>query len=224
MKTDMPIIYEDDFLLAINKPARLASVPGKEIPLHQTALGLAQAACAEQGFTPYLLHRLDMETSGVLLFGKHERDRQALTAILGNRQTKKTYMALVRGAPHGKVISTKLRARSTGELISAETTYRVLQIFHAPHPLCALVEANISTGRKHQIRQHFAKISHPVIMDSRYGDFHFNRKFRIHYRIGRQFLHAAEISFMHPLLQKQIKIQAPLPRDLQSVLKRLSSR
>lgn len=91
-------------------------------------------------------------------------------------------------------------------------------------PVCALVEVEIQTGRKHQIRQHFSTIGHPIVLDSQYGDLHFNRKFRILYRLGRQFLHAAKLSFMHPMLKKEIVIEAPLPMDLQSTLKKMQQK
>ncbi|MBI5413815.1 RluA family pseudouridine synthase [Candidatus Peregrinibacteria bacterium] len=222
MKKPIQILYEDPYLLAINKPPRVASVPGSNLALQETVMGKIQLQLRGRDFVPYLIHRLDLETSGVLLFGKHEKDRRALEQIFRHPETRKKYVALVRGFPTGKVIAKKLKARESDEMIDSQTNYKVLDVFKAPAPLCALVEAEIKTGRKHQIRQHFAMVGHPIIMDSRYGDFHFNRKFRIKYHLGRQFLHAASISFHHPLLKKQIHIEAPLAPDLKVILKRLS--
>lgn len=218
----LPILYEDEYMFAVAKPPRMLSVPSQSVPLHRTALGMVQKHYSTPEYMPYLLHRLDSHTSGVLMFGKHERDRSALEGILGDSQTHKKYVALVIGSPNGGVISKPLKARMSNEMIPAETHYRVLNVFRGKlHPTCAFVSAEIKTGRKHQIRQHFAMIRHPVIMDDMYGDKQFNRKFRIHYRIGRLFLHAASSTFFHPILKKTIKIEAPLPKDLQSVLKKL---
>lgn len=199
----------------------MATVPGSDIPIQNTILGQVQREFQKKGFTPYVLHRLDFETSGVLLFGKMPQDRKPLEAIFGDLQTQKKYIALVIGTPHGSVITKNLRSRASGEEIPAQTYYKIIRRFGAPGPHCTLVEAEIKTGRKHQIRQHFAHIGHPIILDSRYGDVRFNKKFRLSLRLGRQFLHAAEISFFHPFLKKIVIIKAPLTLDLQSVLKKL---
>ena len=220
-KSDITILYEDDYLFAINKPARVASVPAEGINLPATILGKVQRKFEGQGFTPYLLHRLDMDTSGVLLFGKHERDREALESIFRHDETTKKYVALVKGVPSGKIITKPLDARHSDRKVFAQTSYKVLQVFKHAGPLCALVEAEIKMGRKHQIRQHFAMIGHPILLDRRYGDEKLNRKFRIHFRLGRQFLHAAQITFLHPILRTHMKIEAPLTKDLQSVIKKL---
>lgn len=218
----LSILYEDSHVLAINKPPRVASVPAKNIPLYETALGKAQREFEPKGIKPYVLHRLDYETSGVLLFGKFPRDREALEGIWKHPDTKKKYVALVKGAPRGNKIKLPLASRTSGEKIPAETDFRILKVFPGkPFPL-ALVEAEIKTGRKHQIRWHFAKIGCPVLLDAKYGDQKLNRAFRLNFRLGRLFLHASSIEFFHPFLKKSVKFEAPLPPDLQSVLKKLS--
>lgn len=223
-KKGLIIIYEDEYLLAMNKPGRILAVPAADVPLCETALGLAQKQFADADFTPYVLHRLDSNTSGVLLFGKREKDRRALENIFGQPETQKKYLALVIGAPRGNTIRIPLQARESRQKIPARTDYKIIKIFKAPRrgPLCSLVEAEIKTGRKHQIRQHFALIGHPVVMDSRYGDQRFNRKFRLCFRLGRQFLHAASFEFLHPFAKKHVRIFAPLAPDLQLTLKRLN--
>ncbi|MBI2639103.1 RluA family pseudouridine synthase [Candidatus Peregrinibacteria bacterium] len=218
-KSLLQILYEDPHLFAMQKPPRMACVPASHIPIQETVLGKIQWMFAKKGIQPYLLHRLDAQTSGVLLFGKHAKDREALEGIFRSPETHKKYTALVKGVPHGRMITVPLPARASKEKIPAQTDFRILEIF--PVPPCALVEAEIKTGRKHQIRQHFAGIGCPIILDSRYGDERFNRRFRIAFRLGRQFLHAKSIAFSHPMLKKQIFIEAPLPPDLQSVLKKL---
>jgi len=219
---NLKIVYEDDFMFVVNKPPRIPTVPGNNIQLNQSILGMAEKQFAEKGIKPYVLHRLDSQTSGALMFGKYEKDRPELAKIFTDKNTSKKYATLVQGVPNGSCISIPLHARASQELVPAETNYKIIKVFRGKScPLCALVEATIHTGRKHQIRQHFAKVGHFVILDSKYGDPHFNRKFRIHFRLGRQFLHAAEVNFFHPILKKQVQILAPLPMDLQNVIKKL---
>lgn len=220
-KLSLPILYEDEYLIAINKPARVATVPGENIPLHESVLGLMQFQCNRKGFTPYVLHRLDKDTSGVLLFGKNQKDREKLESILTHAETHKKYAALVKGVPNGKIITAPIKARESNEKVFAQTNYRIVAVFRGRVPLCSLVEAEIKTGRKYQVRVHFAHIGHPVILDPKFGDEQFNRKFRIKFRLGRQFLHSVSLSFIHPFTQRVTKIEAPLPIDLQSVLNKL---
>lgn len=224
-KTKISVLYEDDFLLAMNKPPYIACVPGEFIPLEKTLLGQTQRFFSEKKFKPYLLHRLDRETSGVILFGKHERDRGALEGIFRHPDTKKIYVALVKGVLRGHVISAKLRARHSGVVVPAETHFKVLEIFpqcrRTCGEACAFTEVAIKTGRKHQIRQHFSGIGHPVILDREYGDYKFNRRFRSFYGLSRQFLHAARICFLHPLTGKRVEIESPLPPDLILCVKKI---
>lgn len=221
MKRPIQIIYEDDYLLAVNKPPRVASVPAKEIMLQQTVLGKIQRLFENQTWKPYLLHRLDYQTSGVLLFGKQERNRVSLTGILRHQETRKKYAALVKGIPEGRIITKPLQARGSVEKIPARTDYKILKVFRLPGFICSLVNIEMRTGRKHQIRKHFSLIGHPVVLDATYGDFRFNRKFRMTFRLGRQFLHCSEVSFLHPMTNALTKIIAPIPPDLKVVLKRL---
>lgn len=219
----LQIIYEDDYLIAINKPPRMASVPADNYPLHQTALGVLQRQLENTDATPYPLHRLDLDTSGAMLFGKHEKDRRILENIFHHPDTHKKYIALVKGVPHGKTIMKKLPSRTTGEEVYSRTDYKIMRTFRIlGGPLLAQVEAEIATGRKHQIRLHFASVGHPIILDSRYGDIDFNRKFRIRYHLSRQALHAASLGIFHPILKKHVVIEAPLAPDLKSIIKKLT--
>ncbi|HAU40398.1 MAG: ribosomal large subunit pseudouridine synthase C [Candidatus Peregrinibacteria bacterium GW2011_GWF2_43_17] len=221
MKKPIKILYEDDYIIAADKPPRMASVPSEGIQLWSTFLGRVQKQYADKGITPYLLHRLDMQTSGVLLFGKKGENRKALEDIFRDARTEKIYTALLRGVPRGDTLKFRLSARHGDERIYAETKFDLLKTFKIHRGICALVACRILTGRKHQIRQHFAGIGCPVVMDSQYGDERFNRDFRLTYRLGRQFLHAGTIKFFHPFLQKEIKIESPLAIDLKITLKRL---
>lgn len=223
MKHDVSIIYEDEWMFAVNKPARVASVPSEGISLHRTMLGIVQEFFTARGeeYVPYLLHRIDMQTSGILLFGKHERDREMLEPILIQKDTHKKYTTLVKGIPRGSVITAKVKARTSDVHVFAQTNYKVIRVYKILGTAVSLVEAEIKTGRKHQIRQHFSTIKCPVVLDPEYGDFGFNRKFRVTFRLGRMFLHASSIEFVHPFLEKVVKITAPLPLDLESVLQRI---
>lgn len=218
----LPILFEDDHILAVNKPPRMISVPSEDVPLQKSVLGIIHKQYAPKGLAPYVLHRLDFATSGILLFGKNPAERETLESIFKNPNTHKKYIALIKGVPHGSVITKSLKARGSDADIFAQTQYKIIQTFRGGHvPTCSLVEAEIKTGRRHQVRKHFVSIGHPVILDARYGNAGFNRKFRIRFRLGRQFLHAASLSFIHPFTGKIVKIEASLPMDLQATLKRL---
>lgn len=226
MKSDITIIFEDDYILAVNKPARVASVPAEGIEERRTMMHIVQEFCRARGDTdkPYLLHRLDMQTSGVLLFGKHEKDRKPLEDILIQKDTHKKYLALVKGIPRGKVITAKLKARESDEKIFAQTAYNVIRVYKLPmlRTVVSLIESEIKTGRKHQIRQHFSEIGCPVVLDPLYGDFSFNKKIRTTYRLGRQFLHSSSLTFTHPMTGERMHIEAPLPMDLKIALEKMA--
>lgn len=220
-KTTIPILYEDAYFFAVNKPPRTASVPGEDVPLHASVLGKIQKQYQEKNLKPYVLHRLDFPTSGVMLFGKQKSDRAHLEKIFKQPETEKKYVAMVKGIPRGKVIIKKLTARESATLVPAETHFKIMKIFPMPGIPLSLIEATIKTGRRHQIRKHFAGIGCPVILDSLYGDQKLNRKFRLTFRLGRLFLHAHTIHFIHPFSKKPLTITAPLPPDLQNVLEKL---
>lgn len=233
----IPILYEDDYLFAVNKPARVMSVPADLNPRSRakptkSVLEVIRERFQHTGNVPYLLHRLDMNTSGVLLFGKNKKDREALEGIFKDERTKKIYITLLKGVPRSGMIKHALLGRYKGKQVedaaeiqkkTALTEFKVFKTVYAAKQKCALTEVKILTGRKHQIRQHFANIGFPVVMDDQYGDKFFNRKFRIKYWLGRQFLHAQKIEFFHPLLKKTIAIEVPMAMDLQQVLKRIIS-
>ncbi len=236
MKKDkIQILYEDDFLFAVNKPPRVMSVPASHDPRsrsrpQKSVLELVQEIWAERAGDgrdkastekPFLLHRLDMDTSGVLLFGKHEKDREKLESVFKDKRTKKIYVALLKGVPHAGSIRHALPARHSDVKVTAETDFKVLERFPAFGNLCAFVEVVITTGRKHQIRQHFKNIGFPVVMDGRYGDQKFNRRFRLKYRLGRHFLHAARMDFFHPFLEKMVSIEGALAPDLKLTAQRM---
>ncbi len=221
-------------------PADHAIRAGSRALPQKSVLEIIQNRYRDKGYKPYLLHRLDMNTSGVMLFGKHEEDREALEEIFKDDRTRKVYLALLRGVPESGSIKHGLDDRYKGDKmervgeedqksaskdkVSAHTEFKVFKTFRIfDKEDCALTSAEISTGRKHQIRQHFAHIGFPVVLDEQYGDKKWNRRFRLKFWLGRQFLHSERIEFFHPILKKTISIQTEMPADLLQTLQRIRS-
>lgn len=219
------VLYEDDYLLAVQKLPGLAAVPAEGIPREQTILGRIAKELTLQNadYIPYVLHRLDLKTSGVMLLGKYPRDRSALEDIFRKEDTSKQYLALVKGTPRTGHITTKLAARTSDIKIDATTNIAVRSSFLALETKFSLLEIRIKTGRKHQIRQHLSQIGHPVVLDQQYGNFELNRIFKNTFGLRRQFLHAESITFFHPFLKKSCSIIAPLTTDLARTLDVLST-
>lgn len=170
------------------------------------------------------VHRLDFETSGVVLFARTKRGLEALAPMKGEGRTsgpviEKTYAALVTGAmkPREGIIAKPLPARAGGDLVPAETRYRVLEQFET----VSYVEAAITKGRHHQIRRHFAGTGHPLILDEVYGNAKANAAFSKTFRYRKFFLHARRISFVHPFTGEKLTIETPLPKAFEEVLKKL---
>ena len=218
---ELPVLFEDDHILAVDKPAGLAVHGGSGIAhgvIERLRAGRPQAKFLE------LAHRLDRETSGVLLLAKK---RSALTALhedLRERAMDKRYLVAVDGRVRDEKrrVKVALRRYSTGEGErrvavdehegqEAETIFRRL----ARSAEFTLLEAELLTGRTHQIRVHLAHIGHPVLGDDKYGDFTLNKALR---KLGlkRMFLHAAQLSFTHPATGEPVTIRSPLPAELEA--------
>lgn len=225
----VPVLLEDDAILAVDKPGGLAVHPGSGI----TGATLVDWARAYLGtdpeskdFKPSPAHRLDRETSGVILIAKKRKAMVRLTEIFTEGLAHKTYLALVLGRmprPKGTIdlalAEHQQTARSREErgvnLQPAVTHYRVL----ASGAGVSLLECTIETGRTHQIRRHLAAIGHPVVGDARYGDFPANRDARATWGLKRQFLHARRLETEHPVTGKPLAVEAPLPEDLVAALR-----
>ncbi len=209
------ILYEDEHLLAVNKLSGELVVKGagkvQKLPLFDFL----------QTDYPGLrvLHRLDFETSGVVLFAK---TKEAEAKVLNTKfeQWEKTYQCLVMGRinrPSG-AIRKKLPARGRG-VVDAETLYKVLDVFANS----SYVECVITTGRFHQIRKHFAGIEHPLVLDKEYGHPKFNQLFKQELGYNKFFLHSTSLSFPHPITGKDMVIDAPLPKSFSALIKKLRS-
>lgn len=214
----LEILFEDDKLLLINKPAGIAVHEGKEILKRHSLLGMLEAAYRSSGLRPRLVHRLDKETSGLLVVAKSEESAKDLVSQFEKGSVEKEYLALVVGQLHPKEreIDLALPGRD-GRPVSALTRYRVEREFSET----TLVRVRIGTGRMHQIRLHFSRIGHPVVMDRDHGDFAFNKRFRKDHGLKRQFLHARAIAFEYG--GKKREWTAPLPNDLTRTLKSLEA-
>lgn len=236
---DLPleIIYEDADLAVVNKPAGMIVHAGAGVKsgtlvnalLHHLG-GAAQLSSAGGELRPGIVHRLDRMTSGLVLVAKNDFAHRALAAQFKLREVSKTYLALVHGRiandrgeisrPVGRDPRRRIRMKTGGlHPREAATSYRILRRFQH----FTLVEAHPRTGRTHQLRVHFASIGHPVAGDTLYGaPARIKAGATSRDTLGRNFLHAAAIEFQHPRLEKPMKFEAPLPRELEHFLQLLS--
>src|SRR3989338_5504019 len=211
------ILFEDDDILIINKQAGIAVHEGKEILKRHSLLGMLEAAYRSRGIVPRLVHRIDKETSGLLVVAKSTSVAEDLEKRFEGGEVEKEYLALVVGqlaASEGS-IDFPLPGRE-GSRVSALTHYRV----EREYAQTTLVRVRMATGRMHQVRLHFAKLGHPIVMDVKYGDFTFNRQFRKTHGLKRQFLHASTIALEYR--GKKRKWTAPLPDDVAAALRSLA--
>ncbi len=210
-KIDLDVIYEDDSILVVNKPPGIALHPGKGLHMVTLIEGLIHYGM-ERGFEPHLVHRLDYNTSGVLVVAKGKRNARILTDLFKRRAVSKTYITLVKGKVEG---SGRIDRELDGQ--EASTEYESL----SSSSEVSLLRVRIKTGRKHQIRRHMALVGNPVVGDNRYGDKRFNRYFKRRYGLKRQFLHCRELKILHPKSGIEMRFEADLWEDLESVLKKL---
>jgi 23S rRNA pseudouridine1911/1915/1917 synthase len=221
------IVYEDDDLLVVDKPPGMAVHPA---PGHSsgTLVHAVLAHCPGLSTVggegrPGIVHRLDKDTSGLIIVAKNDAAHLSLARQLKERRVEKTYIALVEGrlkqregvidAPTGRhpVRRKKMAVVEGGR--EARTRYRVLREIDGR----SLVEVRPETGRTHQIRVHFAAIGHPVVGDPVYG------RGRPAVPLRRQFLHAQRLAFRHPRTGDRLELEAPLPEDLAQALAELES-
>ncbi len=208
------ILFEDPWFLAVSKLGGELVVKGKG---RVDTLPLLDFLRKEYpGLTA--LHRLDFETSGVVVFAK---SKKMLANILEKKFDgwKKEYQAIVLGIPKRPegVIDFKLPARSGEGKVEASTHYKIRENIG---PVCFL-DLSLERGQKHQIRRHLAGIGHPLILDSVYGIPRANREFEKYLKLHRFFLHASRVTFPHPVTGKAIIVDAPLPRAFEATLKKL---
>jgi RluA family pseudouridine synthase len=214
----LDITYEDETLLVINKPAGLAVHENKTDSKRDTVLGILESQYRDTGVKPQLVHRLDKDTSGLLLVAKAPKTAAELENAFETGEIDKRYLCLIVGrlqSNEGK-IDFALPGRD-GNLVRALTRYRVVKRFSET----TLVRVTIETGRLHQIRLHFAKLGYPVVMDNQHGDFAFNKRFYKKYGLKRQFLHAEKLKVNYA--GKTWEWSASLQEDLDKTLRSLSA-
>jgi 23S rRNA pseudouridine955/2504/2580 synthase len=211
-------IYEDAKLLVLNKPAGAAVHEGREILKRDTVLGILESQYRTEGRVPRLVHRLDKDTSGLLLVAKDADTAKELESRFEEATVDKEYICLVAGRiPQREgTVDFPLPGRE-GKAVRALTRYKVIKKFSDT----TLLRVQIATGRMHQIRLHFAKLGYPVVMDAQHGYFSFNKAFRKTYGLKRQFLHAAKVVVEYG--GKKRTWAAPLPKDLKRTLAALEA-
>ena len=224
---DIPIeiLYEDDDILVVDKPAGLAVHPGAGHPSGTlvNALIYLRPALKRIGSSerPGIVHRLDLDTSGVMVIAKNLASHAHISEQFAQRSVNKIYLALVKGrltqteaiidAPIGRDPSNRQKMNVVDGGKSAKTRYKVLKSI-GDHQL---LEVKLLTGRTHQIRVHLASIGHSIIGDSLYG-----KKSKT---IDRQFLHSHLLELVHPSTERSMAFKSPLPLDLKDFLATLES-
>jgi len=229
------IIYEDKDIVVVNKPPNMVSHP-TDYGAHVsgTLVNAVMYHCKNLSGIggerrPGIVHRLDKDTSGLLMVAKNDAAHHNLSKQIEERKVTKKYIALLKGhlkpeegsieAPLLKIegLKKEMRISNKKEAKYALTHYKVKKYVGD----YTLVEVHIVTGRTHQIRVHFASIGHPVCGDTVYGDPATNEKLREKAGLSRQFLHAEYLKFKLPKNGEAIELTAPLPKDLKQVLKKL---
>ena len=237
IRQDFKVLYEDEHILAVDKPSGLAIHPGSGIT-GETLVDQVRAYLARQGvqtpegeFKPSPAHRLDRETSGVVVVAKTRQAMVRLTEMFTAGEADKTYLALAKGRFQRESGSIDLRLAEHQQTYASKQQRGVnLQaaLTHwkklAGGPEATLLEVTIETGRTHQIRRHLEAIGHPVVGDSKYGDFPFNRNAQRQWGVRRMFLHSARLALAHPLTKKRLTFESPLPQELADCLPRAGIR
>lgn len=229
---DLPILYKDHHVVVVDKPAGMVVYPaaGHRSGTLMNALSYYSEKLATVGMPlrPGVVHRLDKETSGVMIIAVDDAAYYDLVEQFRHRTITRSYAALVYGTmkgEKGEIIFKIGRSESDRKKMStrvrrgkeAVTRWKVLQKYHG----ATMVEVKLSTGRTHQIRVHFAAEGHPVLGDRTYGRVKEIRVQRRRIHFPRQMLHAAVLGFTHPSTGKYMEFSSPLPADMQTAVKEL---
>jgi 23S rRNA pseudouridine1911/1915/1917 synthase len=244
---DIPllILHEDKYLAVIDKPAGMMVHAGsgstddarnRGTLVNALLFHFSKLSDVGGELRPGIVHRLDKQTSGIILVAKDDSTHRKLGEMFSQREVAKTYLALVHGKlakdnvtvnlPIGRDLVRRIRMttrRSAGEGVrSAVSHVKVLERIESPYGPFTLVEVRIETGRTHQIRVHMQSLGHPVVGDTLYGAPHIIRgvdsQLGLEISLDRNFLHAAHLSFTHPRTSKPMDIDAPLPVELDTFL------
>lgn len=244
-KMDLDIVYEDEHLLVVNKPAGLTTHPGAGNKTDTLVNGLLANYKNELSSIgglsrPGIVHRLDKDTTGLLIVAKNDNAHSKLSSDLAERKIKRIYQALIWGLPYKTTDTIKTnvaknkRDRKKMSVVdedsgkSAVTNYKILKTFLSGR--ISLIECSLETGRTHQIRLHMQHLGHSIIGDPVYGVEKKKRKFPIsqnlsdHLKsISRQMLHAKKLSFIHPITSKEVDLEIELPEDMSKLISLISN-
>ena len=225
-KIPLEVIYEDNDMIVINKQKGLVVHPANG-NLDGTLVNALMELCKDSlsgiggEIRPGIVHRIDKDTSGILMVAKNDKAHINLSEQIKNREVKKTYVALVRGIvkeneakidmPIGRSTKDRKKMAVTKSGKQAITNFKVLKRYND----VSLLEVNIETGRTHQIRVHLAEIGYPIIGDDTYS----NGKNR--WNIKGQVLHAKTLEFKHPITKKDMNLEAELPKYFKDILEEL---
>ena len=225
---DIPIeiVYEDNDIIVVNKPKGMVVHPANGNP-DGTLVNAIMSICKDSlsgiggEIRPGIVHRLDKDTSGLLIVAKNDKAHVNMSEQIKNHEVKKTYIALVRGIikeneatidmPIGRSNSDRKKMAVTKNGKNAVTHIKVLKRYEK----YSLLEVNIETGRTHQIRVHLSHIGYPIIGDYTYSNG------KNEFGVEGQCLHAKELEFKHPITGKEMKLQAPLPKYIEEILQKL---
>ena len=229
----LDIVYEDDDILVVNKQKGLVVHPANGNP-DGTLVNAIMAHCKDSlsgiggELRPGIVHRLDKDTSGLLIIAKNDKAHIQVSQQIKNREVKKTYIALVRGTiaedeatinmPIGRSTKDRKKMAVTKNGKEAVTHFKVLNRFTTNKANYTLLEIKIDTGRTHQIRVHMAEIGHPVIGDSVYSNG------KNEFGVEGQCLHAKRLEFLHPITGEEMKLEAPLPEYFQNIIAKLENK
>ena len=226
----LDVIYEDNDILVVNKQKGLVVHPGNG-NLDGTLANAVMAHCKDSlsgiggELRPGIVHRLDKDTSGLLIIAKNDKAHIKMSKQIKDRKVKKTYIALVRGIiseneatinmPIGRSTKDRKKMAVTKNGKEAITHFKVLNRFTTNKASYTLLEVKIDTGRTHQIRVHMAEIGHPVIGDTVYSNG------KNEFGVVGQCLHAKKLEFTHPITEKEMNLEAPLPKYFEKIIEEL---
>lgn len=222
----LPILYQDEHLVAINKPHNLL--------VHRSSIAADESVFALQLLRNQLnhwvspCHRIDRKTSGVLLFAISQEADKEIKKQFENHTVRKKYLALVRGFLPESGMTDRPLEKEKGGFQDAVTHYRCLQqieldieVSRYPKSRYSLAEITPETGRMHQIRRHFAQLRHYLIGDKTYGECKHNKMFEQKFGLNTMLLHASELRFIHPISGEDMHIEAPMNEEFSRILREI---